>query len=74
MGAIIMIMQFGLEDTFIDKAFENKEKLNITIAPAEGLMLNRVGYDVYNDKLVDRDMDRVQIEPWKGVEDEIEKY
>jgi len=37
-------------------------------------MLNRVGYDEYNDKLINWDMDRPQVEPWKGVEEEIEKY
>ena len=69
-----MTIVFGLGDEFIETAMANEKKVNIAIAPAEGLMLNRVGYDNYNDKLINRDMDRPQIEPWKGVEDEIEKY
>jgi len=58
MGAIMMTIFFNLEDTFIDRALEFTSKINIAIAPAEGLMLNWVGYDVYNDWLVDRDIDR----------------
>lgn len=37
-------------------------------------MLNRVNYDVYNERIVDKAIDRELVEPWKGVEDEIENY
>ena len=52
-----MTIFYELSDDFIEKALQFTEKVNISIAPAEGLMLNRVGYDNYNDKLINRDMD-----------------
>lgn len=47
-----MAIVFELGDDFIEKGFISEQKVNIAIAPAEGLMLNRVGYDEYNDKLI----------------------
>ena len=53
MGAVIMIMYFNLDENFIEKALTSQERNPIVIAPAEGLMLNKVGYEAYNEKIVD---------------------
>jgi tRNA U38,U39,U40 pseudouridine synthase TruA len=47
-GSVIEIMHFNLEDHFIENAYTDNN-INIVIAPGEGLMLNRVRYDSYND-------------------------
>jgi len=62
-GAIIEVMVFNLDESFLTKCFNEEIKTNIAIAPAEGLMLNKVGYDVYNERLDEWEIDRPKIEP-----------
>ena len=68
------MIQFNLDESYLQTCFNEEIKQNIPVGPAEGLMLNWVNYDVYNERIVDKDIDWDLIEPWKGVEDEIEAY
>jgi tRNA pseudouridine38-40 synthase len=70
MGAVFMIMHYGLPESFIDNSFKDNE-VNVPTAPGEGLMLNRVAYDRYNRE---RHGLKEMIRPWDSKLEEIEEY
>lgn len=70
MGACFMVMHYGLPEGFIKNSLKDND-VNVPTAPGEGLMLNRVAYDRYNEK--QRDL-KYPIKPWDSKLDEVESY
>lgn len=70
MGAVFMVMHYGLPESFIENSLKDNE-VNVPTAPGEGLMLNRVAYDRYNRE---RRGLKEKIKPWDSKLDEIEQY
>jgi tRNA pseudouridine38-40 synthase len=69
-GMIFLIMHYELPDSLITEALTSYQ-FNIPIAPAEGLMLNRVFTDSYNKNKTE--IPEV-IEPWESKKEELHKF
>lgn len=69
-GAIFMIMRFELPESFLDHSLKDNQ-MTVPTAPGEGLMLNKVAFDIYNRSK--REL-REKIQPWESKLDEIEQF
>jgi len=71
MGGVFLIMHYGLPESFIDNTLKDND-VNVPTAPGEGLMLNRVAYDRYNNN---RKKDIPEpVKPWDSKTEELENF
>ena len=70
MGAIFIIMHYGLPEKFIENSLKDN-CINVPTAPGEGLMLNRVAFDRYNEH--QRELKEL-IKPWEDKAGEMEEF
>ena len=47
-GSIVQVMRGNLDDNFIPNTLRDN-KVNVALAPGDGLLLEKVAYDKYND-------------------------
>jgi tRNA pseudouridine38-40 synthase len=50
-SAVFLVMQYGIDEKFIDKSFE-EDYINLPNVPSEGLLLEKVGFDQYNQVIL----------------------
>jgi len=55
-GVIIQVFRGGLDDNFVPNTLKDN-LVNVTLAPGDGLMLERVCYDKYNANKKDKKND-----------------
>lgn len=65
-----MVMHYNLPESFIENSLKENE-VNVATAPGEGLMLNRVAFDMYNKH--QREL-KEPIKAWDSKQDDIEEY